>query len=177
LNGGNGNDLLKLIGSGNSGLFGGRGIDVIEITATQQALAGRVVVNSGEDADTIVFTRGALDNTAVTASGGAGIDTYVLRGEGRLGSLTVKDFAAGAGGDRIDLAGLAAPGGLLEFVQSGSATLVRFDLDGGAGPLAAATLMTLQNVVATSMTSDNVVDIGGAQVQLVGVASDAPLIG
>ncbi|MDQ1816478.1 calcium-binding protein [Massilia sp. CCM 9210] len=174
LNGGNGNDVLKVIGSGNSGLFGGRGADVIEIAATQQALGGRVVASGGEDADTIVFTRGALDNTAVNASGGAGIDTYVLRGEGRLGSLTVKDFAAGAGGDRIDLAGLAAPAGVLEFVQSGSATLVRFDLDGAAGPLAAATLMTLQNVLATSMTSDNVVDVGGAPVELVGLVGIAP---
>ncbi|MDQ1816479.1 calcium-binding protein [Massilia sp. CCM 9210] len=169
LNGGNGNDVLKVTGSGNSGLFGGRGADVIEIAATQQALAGRVLASGGEGADTIVFTRGALDNTALTASGGAGIDTYMLRGEGRLGSLTVKDFTAGAGGDRIDLSGLAAPAGVLAFVQSGSATLVRFDLDGAAGPLAAATLMTLQNVPATSITSDNVVDVGGAPVELVGL--------
>ncbi|NHZ82773.1 type I secretion C-terminal target domain-containing protein [Massilia sp. CCM 8695] len=171
LNGGNGNDLLKVVGSGNSGLFGGRGADLIEIAATQQALAGRVVVSGGEEADTIVFTRGTLDNTALTASGGAGIDTYVLRGEGRLGSLTVKDFAAGAGGDRIDLSALAAPDGVLKFVQSGSATLVSFDADGGAGPLAAGTLMTLQNVLASSMTSDNVA--AGASVQLVGVADAA----
>ncbi|NHZ92960.1 type I secretion C-terminal target domain-containing protein [Massilia sp. CCM 8733] len=173
LNGGNGNDVLKLTGSGNSGLLGGRGADVIEIAATQQAVAGRVVASGGDDADTIVVTRGALDNTAVNASGGAGIDTYVLRGEGRLGSLTVKDFAAGAGGDRIDLTGLASPAGLLEFVQSGSATLVRFDADGGAGPQLAATLMSLQNVLATSITSDNVIGTAGAPVQLVGVA-DAP---
>ncbi|UOD28039.1 type I secretion C-terminal target domain-containing protein [Massilia violaceinigra] len=179
LNGGNGNDVLKVTGSGNSGLFGGRGADLIEIAATQQAVAGRVVVSGGEEADTIVVTRGALDNTAVTASGGGGIDTYVLRGEGRLGSLTVKDFAAGNGGDRIDLSGLASPNGLLEFAQSGSATLVRFDADGAAGPLAAATLMTLQNVLATSITSDNVIDLdaGGAPVQLVGVPADVQLIG
>ncbi|MDQ1831939.1 calcium-binding protein [Massilia scottii] len=179
LNGGSGNDVLKVSGSGNSGLFGGRGADLIEIAATQQTVAGRVVASGGDDADSIVVTRGALDNTAVNASGGAGIDTFVLRGEGRLGSLTVKDFAAGVGGDRIDLAGLAAPGGVLEFVQSGSATLVRFDADGAAGPLAAATLMTLQNVLATSMTSDNVVglDAGGAPVELVGVPGAAQLIG
>ncbi|MDM5177063.1 calcium-binding protein [Massilia sp. DJPM01] len=170
LNGGNGNDVLKVSGSGNSGLFGGRGADLIEIAATQQVLAGRVVVSGGEDADTIVFTRGALDNTALTASGGAAIDTYVLRGEGRLGSLTVKDFVAGAGGDRIDLRGLAAPDGVLKFVQSGSATLVSFDADGAVGPLAAVTLMTLQNVLATSLTSDNVVDLSGAPVPLVGIA-------
>ncbi|NHZ65039.1 type I secretion C-terminal target domain-containing protein [Massilia sp. CCM 8694] len=173
LNGGYGKDLLKVTGSGNSGLFGGRGADLIEIAATQQAVAGRVLASGGEDADTIVFTRGALDNTALTASGGAGIDTYQLRGEGRLGSLTVKDFAAGAGGDRIDLSGLALPAGVLEFVQSGSATLVRFDADGAAGPLLAATLMTLQNVLASSMTSDNVVALAGAPVQLVGVADAA----
>ncbi|NHZ41949.1 calcium-binding protein [Massilia aquatica] len=179
LNGGNGNDVLKLAGSGNSGLFGGRGADVIEIVATQQAVAGRLVASGGDDADTIVVTRGAFDNTAVNASGGAGIDTYVLRGEGRLGSLSVKDFAAGAGGDRIDLTGLAAPAGLLEFVQSGSATLVRFDADGAAGPQLAATLMTLQNVLATSMTSDNVValDAGAAPVELVGLPVAAQLIG
>ncbi|MDQ1831937.1 calcium-binding protein [Massilia scottii] len=166
LNGGNGNDVLKVTGSGNSGLFGGRGADLIEIAGVQQAVVGRVVVTGGEDADTIVFTRGALDNTAVNASGGAGIDTYVLRG--------VKDFAPGAGGGRIDLAGLAAPAGVLEFVQSGSATLVRFDADGAAGPLAAATLMTLQNVLATSMTSENVVDVAGAPVKLVGLVGIAP---
>ncbi|HEX8614812.1 MAG TPA: calcium-binding protein [Telluria sp.] len=181
LNGGNGNDVLKVAGSGNSGLFGGRGADVIEVRGTQQVVAGRVVASGGEDADTIIFTRGAFDNTALTASGGAGIDTYVLRGEGRLGSLTVKDFTAGAGGDRLDLAGLASPAGVLEFVQSGSATLVRFDADGAAGPLAAATLMTLQNVLASSMTGDNVVDVAGtvaaAPVELVGVASAGFLLG
>ncbi|NHZ95800.1 calcium-binding protein [Massilia sp. CCM 8734] len=176
LNGGNGNDVLKVAGNGNSGLFGGRGADLIEITATEQPLAGRVVASGGEDADTIVFTRGALDNTALTASGGAGIDTYLLRGEGRLGSLTVKDFAPGAGGDRIDLTGSAAPAGVLEFVQSGSATLVRFDADGAAGPLFAATLMSLQNVLASSMTNDNVVGAAGAPVQLVGVADAASAV-
>ncbi|WP_157778847.1 type I secretion C-terminal target domain-containing protein [Massilia violaceinigra] len=103
--------------------------------------------------------------------------------------MTVKDFSAGAGGDRIDVTALftaSTPGGdpmaagIVRFLQSGTATLVQFDRDGPAGADSAYTLMTLQNVVAGNLTPDNLIYAKSAAaasiapVELVGLVSQAP---
>lgn len=188
MNGGNGNDTLKIRANGDSGLFGGGGNDVLDIYSG----SGRVVAVAGAGDDTIILHRAMLATSAVSASGGAGVDTYRFLGNERSGSLTVKDFAAGAGGDRIDTkALLKAPSqaadlllsGILRFEQSGTSTLVQFDSDGSAGAGSAYTLMTLQNVAASTLTVDNVIHtpaapgVALAPVQLVGVAADGVFAG
>ncbi|CUI04235.1 Alkaline phosphatase [Janthinobacterium sp. CG23_2] len=181
INGGNGNDYLKIIAYGDSGLYGGNGRDILDIRVGN----GRVVASGGADDDIIILRRDMDGNAVVTASGGTGIDTYELHGASRTGSLTVKDFSSGAGGDRIDVRALFTPAmqsgdplaaGILRFLQSGTSTLVEFDRDGTAGADTAYTLMTLQNVVASSLTADNLIYVKApavaamAPVQLVGLA-------
>ncbi|ATQ78319.1 hypothetical protein CR152_30270 [Massilia violaceinigra] len=181
MNGGNGNDYLKIYSYTDSGLFGGNGRDILHISVAE----GRVVASGGADDDTIILRRDMVASTVVNASGGTGVDTYEMQGAGRTGSLIVKDFSAGAGGDRIDLKALfttSMPGGdplaagIVRFLQSGTSTLVEFDRDGAAGADTAYTLMTLQNVVASTLTADNLIYAKApaaavmAPVQLVGLA-------
>ncbi|MDQ1924709.1 calcium-binding protein [Massilia pseudoviolaceinigra] len=184
MNGGNGNDYLKIVAAGYSGLFGGNGRDVLDM----YMWGGRVVASGGADDDTIILRRDMGASTVVNASGGTGVDTYEMQGAGRTGSVIVKDFSAGAGGDRIDVKALftaSMPGadplaaGIVRFLQSGTSTLVEFDRDGTAGADTAYTLLTLQNVAASTLTADNLIYAKApaapamAPVQLVGLAPHA----
>ncbi|RSZ57348.1 calcium-binding protein [Massilia atriviolacea] len=178
LNGGTGNDLIKVQTDGEVGAFGGSGNDRIEINANDHVAQGRVVANGGEGDDAIILTRATQNSNLVTAIGGGGSDRFGVLGSMGTSLFSVRDFAVGAGGDRIDVSALltgAVPqgdpfaGGVLRYLQSGNDTLVQFDADGAAGPDAAfVTMMKLQGVLATTLTPENLITV--AQAAVVGVA-------
>jgi hypothetical protein len=183
LNGGAGDDLLRIAATGDCGVFGGGGRDEIEVLM----VSGQNFASGGAEDDLIIiagyFNGGASVIASLTASGGAGADTYALLGWSRDSSVTIRDFSAGPGGDYFDMRFLLRDDGQfsegsVSFVQSGSSTLLELDPDGAAGAQAAYTLVTLQNVVAATLGADNLLlpAMAGADlspVQLVGLAPDA----
>lgn len=109
LNGGSGNDTLSVLAGRNAmaTVSGGDGNDRIEVL-------GQASVDGGAGNDVIRFEYGHSS----TVSGGAGSDIFVPAGFVRPPSpddeynstttLIIKDFQAGAGGDRLDLDQLLA---------------------------------------------------------------------
>ncbi|NHZ65038.1 calcium-binding protein [Massilia genomosp. 1] len=179
LNGGGGNDTIKLQTDADVGAFGGAGRDRIEITANDYLAQGRVVASGGEGDDVIILTRQTQNANLVTAIGGGGSDRFGVVGSVGTSIFSVRDFAVGAGGDRIDvsalLGGAVPPGdpfasGVLRYLQSGNDTLVQFDADGAAGAQADfVTMMKLQGVLATSLTAENLITV--MEPLVVGVAA------
>ncbi|MEH6437618.1 DUF4214 domain-containing protein [Massilia sp. DD77] len=151
LRGGGGNDLLWLHDGGNpaarvdhAALHGGSGDDVFR-------------VRYGKDAD-----------PDVVLEGGAGKDTYDIQWlpVGR-GSLTILDFDAGDGGDRIAVKAFPLPkaalgnpfaSGYLRLVQRGADTVFEFDGDGAGTAKSFLPFMVLEGVNALGITADNIVE-------------------
>lgn len=168
LDGGDGNDIL-VGGWGNDSVFAGSGSDCIYL------------YDSYSDADTV--------------SGGADQDTFKFISSIN-GSTTITDFAAGAGGDILDIslklkvstgytggnpfdAGL----GYLRLVQSGTDTELQWDPDGDAGSASGwRTIATLQNLDASTLTAENFTppcpsDGSSTGVTLTGAAGNDTLLG
>jgi Ca2+-binding RTX toxin-like protein len=148
-------------------LEGGTGNDTL--TVTTSSIASGYTVSSAIDAGTGDDTV-SITNTASTVTLGSGTDTLkpAPLANQPLQLITVTDFTAGTGGDRIDLSALANlfvnyqgnnpfGSGYLRLVQSGSDTLVQIDLDGSGSTNTFATIVKLQNVTATNVTSENFV--------------------
>jgi Ca2+-binding RTX toxin-like protein len=139
---------------------------------------GGGTIDAGAGADLVIVNslRTGLFGTDVmgslTVTLGAGEDTLMLRDTGGqlkvANGVTVTDFQAGAGGDRLDLtawlnSALAKytyrqnpfEGGYLRLFQSGADTLLQSK--GGAGTEIFSTLLTLRNVDAGALTAANIV--------------------
>jgi predicted extracellular nuclease len=119
---------------------------------TFQGTTGRDVIVGTAGAD--VITGGAGPDQL---TGGAGRNVFVYQSMRDLGDV-ITDFVPGK--DRIDLSALLASIGaggnayslgVVRFMASGTSTLLQIDIDGAAGPSAARTLVTLQNVSAASI--------------------------
>jgi predicted extracellular nuclease len=119
---------------------------------TFQGTAGRDVIVGTAGAD--VITGGAGPDQL---TGGAGRNVFVYQSMRDLGDV-ITDFMPGK--DRIDLSALLASigaggnaygFGVVKLVAFGTSTLLQIDIDGAAGPSAARTLVTLQNVSAASI--------------------------
>ena len=151
VNGGAGNDRLYLYAGNVSAYFtadAGEGNDTITLS---QDAAATVALGDGED--TVVLTWDRYTNDYDT------IDYGIDRG-----GVTVTDFAAGAGGDKIDLSNFlsylpASENGnpfetYFRFVQSGADVTLLFsdsgDLDGDNE-----VVLTLQNVALADLTVEN----------------------
>jgi Ca2+-binding RTX toxin-like protein len=177
LEGGAGFDVLTTW-SGNDTLRGGLGGDTL--FASFDTGESRTAWLYGEDGDDFISVGVLFDGGAgsVVASGGAGRDRFGFDTEMDLYprfayGLVVTDFEAGPGGDRIDLHGMLQLSGLhgrgyeggnafhagqgyLRLVQSGADTLLQWDEDGVAGGAHGwHTVITLQGVEASSLTSEN----------------------
>jgi Ca2+-binding RTX toxin-like protein len=157
-----GNDHL-VGGAGDDKLVGGPGDDVLDDTIT-----GTNILEGGDGNDR--FFVGVVGGTSVanTATGGAGLDTYVLGSIAFGASLdfAVTDFAPGSGGDLLNVDSLLFMSpytggnpftlGFLGFVQAGDDTQLVWDHDGPGGD-AGFTFMTLLGVLATDITAENIV--------------------
>ncbi|HEX9947124.1 MAG TPA: calcium-binding protein, partial [Allosphingosinicella sp.] len=191
LDGGAGDDTLRDT-DGSDRIFGGAGKDTISARRQDPASAGdSVTVDAGEDDDLVQLqtvgsgTRFQVDagsgNDLITFSTMTGAATLTL-GSGadsvRLetghayaasGQVRVLDFAAGAGGDRIDFLPFlveAAPGwsestnpfatGFARAVQSGGDTLLQFDRDGSGGTHGFVTSLILENVAVFALNAANI---------------------
>jgi Ca2+-binding RTX toxin-like protein len=174
LSGGDGNDVLNDAGEGNVTVSGGTGNDVINVhveepyivsidggigddTLNVSIYGASGTLNGGEGND--IFNIRSPGGGATYLTGGAGQDTYRLAFVGNQFSIT--DFAAGAGGDIIDIPhivqdiGLPAgtdpfAEGVLWFEQDGGNALLKYNRSGEI-----ATLVVLENVTVSSLTADN----------------------
>ncbi|SFD17268.1 type I secretion C-terminal target domain (VC_A0849 subclass) [Massilia yuzhufengensis] len=133
LDGGAGNDVLR--GYNGYDYAGGAGDDLIAITLSSTK-AINTVASGGNGADRFELDVAGPILGRLSMSGGGGIDTYVISGTAALlagSQLHIADFAAGPGGDIIDLSWFlpyndaANPfaSGLLRLVATGSDTLVQ----------------------------------------------------
>jgi Ca2+-binding RTX toxin-like protein len=184
--GGSGNDWLRFSDGGNDVFDGGDGDDTIEMSPVwrgPQSLS--LIGGSGNDT---VYTGGASEATldvdlgagndsinfnqisgAMTVTLGSGSDTISISpysSVGLFGSVTITDFATGAGGDRMllqsflvawlvdrDPARSPFATGHLRLVQDGADTLLQIDRDGGGD--AFVTRILFQGTQATSFAPEN----------------------
>lgn len=175
LDGGTGDDWFSYYGSFNSTpTITGDTIDLMAGSGNDRITIGRVLsanVNAGEGDDYVQIDVGST-SAAITL--GAGADTLVPSSVNYNSStpVTVEDFAAGVGGDRILLETLLSTrswrgenpfdAGLLKLSQIGADVVVQQDVYFQYGPVAGppptnfVSVLTLRNVQLSNLTQDNV---------------------
>ena len=170
LSGGEGNDSFGA-GRGDDTVLGGAGNDYIVIETgllygRVESVDNTVVVDAGEGKDYIVVSLADFRLSTVRATGGAGQDTFVMGASTGKGSYTISDFAAGHGGDLIDLTRLFTvwlidnpfgEAGLFQVLQRGADTVIQFDQDGPTGAGQFVDLMTLAGLNASTLSAANFV--------------------
>jgi Ca2+-binding RTX toxin-like protein len=181
--GGAGNDQINLRESVQSGMFSirtrheinaGSGNDLVRI---ESDLGGSIVVDLGIGDDVFIIDR--LRGSQPELTLGAGRDTVVLgtrflplqQGDGNI--VVINDFAAGDGGDTIDLSlfvrdilvrsiGPASvpdanpfASGHLRLVQDGADVLIQSDFNGNGPGQVELTIARLRNVDLAQLTAAN----------------------
>jgi Ca2+-binding RTX toxin-like protein len=136
-----GGDDLLIGGGGNDTLLGGAGADTLTATGGNNSLDG----GDGDDLFAGVSSNLSAPLGSDTITGGLGRDTYDLSPYVNSPAVpdTITDFQTGAGGDIFNIDVLLAlaltgysPGvnpfltGFLQFVQSGSDSLLQIDANG-----------------------------------------------
>jgi Ca2+-binding RTX toxin-like protein len=162
LSGGAGNDVLISL-YGNDTLDGGTGNDQLIISshdAITQSTRETVVANGGDGADQIAVRVPGAD-IDLRLSGGAGSDVFTLM-PGFLpqqGTITIADFTAGAGGDKLDPfhdqhwpTVTPFTGGFYRFEQRGADSVLEYSTQQGWQDMA-----VLKNVQVSTLTADNIV--------------------
>ena len=195
LNGGDGHDRL-VSGSGNDTLQGGAGNDILEVSwnwyTPDPGVNRAMVLDGGAGSDSFLFDMAAYPKLSIRATGGAGQDTFVLNAAAHHVDLSIDDFAAGAGGDLIDVISLLKRMGeglnpfdpaasQLRLVQRGADTVIQHYqvLATGAQFL---DMATLKGVTAATLGAANFVwgispDGQGASLTLTGGAGNDVLEG
>lgn len=161
LYGGNGNDTLVL-SAGTGLLDGGDDDDFLSIRSYASGVTGLIDAHGGAGDDHLSVELFNSPKT-IALTGGAGSDLFSIDGDAGDGSITIRDFATGAGGDVLDVFdalpnGVAAPfaGGYLRFQQRGADTVVQIDLDGAGSAHGFADLVTLSNVARDTLAAANI---------------------
>ena len=158
--GGDGNDYLS-DSQGVNALYGGAGNDVIDANGS----SSQSVIDGGSGSDTF-YVYGYSNAQTITT--GADSDLiYYYYPNSTSAALTVTDFAAGTGGDRIDIGNILAyssgytggtdpfAGGFLRLHQNGTDTEFQWDQDGAANGQNFTTLILLKNVTAGALNASN----------------------
>ena len=164
LNGLAGNDTLYGV-AGSDNLQGGDGNDYLDDTVgSSNGVVEKNTLDGGAGDD--YFNASSPETTdSSVLTGGTGSDVYHLQAS-NFSAITVTDFTVGIEGDVIDINQFLNSTndnnpfdpniGYLRVRQDGTNTLLEFDQDGANGVGNDwRTVLTLQNVVATSLTSEN----------------------
>ena len=145
-------------------LYAGSAYDSRTVTIARGAVIENAIGGSGSD--TIIGNefgnRIEGGDGADTITGGAGSDTFVYTDAADAGD-TIADFAAGVGGDVVDISALLASfgyagadafaDGFVRTVQSGTSMLVQVDGDGGGDGFT--TLVVMENTAEADMNAEN----------------------
>jgi Ca2+-binding RTX toxin-like protein len=164
---GDGNDVLDG-GIGDDVLFGGPGGDVLFGGDGNDSLTGEFENDNPAGVDYLFGGDGndfLYGNTGADfLIGGAGSDTFYYAAMTDAGD-TITDFNPLMGGDKLNLTNLFNPtlglghsvgavnSSYLQFVQSGVNTLCLVDQNGAVGGINFITMATLNNVMASSMST------------------------
>jgi Ca2+-binding RTX toxin-like protein len=160
-------------------MLGGEGDD--EIFVNGRVTAATIDAGTGDDV-VILYT----DPGPYSVTLGAGSDTLELQSDRLLtGTVTVTDFQAGDGGDRLDLDGWFSSAltgwdgaqspfatGYARLVEVGGATLLQVDRDGGGDGYV--TLVTLTDVSLFNLTA---VNLGGFDLVIRGTSGADQMAG
>lgn len=186
VDGGSGNDYL--IASGSVDIQGGDGDDTIKISGNS-ATTRTSTLDGGNGSDLFNITL-SRSLQAVIATGGSGIDTYLISNfySSSSGSFVINDFSPGHNGDQFDLQSFLpsntdqtynpfSESGSLRLRQDGQDTLLKQIYSGQEWVIA-----RLKNVSLNQLTTDNF--IGGisptgslAGFNLVGTANNDSITG
>lgn len=172
LDGGSGNDVLEG-GDGAGTLDGGAGNDVLRLSAGWgEALPARqVLLHGGDGEDRIELALGKQAQLQLNVTTGAGRDTVALADPGQASQVTIADFATGTDADMLSIQALIGgsdyraysvnpfASGHMHLVQDGPDTLVRFDIDGSAGPATQQTVARLSGVTAAALTIRHIAEL------------------
>jgi Ca2+-binding RTX toxin-like protein len=165
LEGGDGDDILRLQDTGGNGaiLDGGSGSDSFRILSR----SGTATITTGSGADTIT-----IDQSHPSVGGQ---------------SITVTDFSTGEGGDLVALSyylsqnlsnwngGNPFASGHVRLLQSGADTLLQLDHDGGGNSYT--TLLTFQSTTATNFNTFNLGGLPAPGQTITGTVADDSLPG
>ncbi len=172
--GGDGHDTITS-SQGDESIEGGDGNDVLS------AIAGTVTGGAGDDM--ITLSNGFT-------SGGAGADRFVLglpgdQLQGQNWTVTINDFAAGIGGDQLDLSSLLSGvigdrsgspyGRYIWLERTESSTLIVYDRDASGNQYSAQTVAVLQNLLPEALKTSSFA--GGIIPPIGRVSTDATVIG
>lgn len=173
VDGGDGDDQIEVV-INIASVKGGSGNDIIRVVdpGRYNPPASQPLLLDAGAGDDHIYLLGGIGRS-VTATGGAGIDTWHLGKQTLAQRLTITDFAPGAGGDVIDVYGLfdIAPGGnpfgesaRLKLVQRGADTMLQYrplELDTTNGWI---DLILLKDTLLSRLTAANFggADPGGA---------------
>jgi len=180
-------------GAGDDSLFGGPGNDDFERLALFETAPGSNLLDGGAGDDTFhVHSNGFFIGVTDVATGGSGRDSYAIESAFAERSYVVTDFAAGEGGDLIDLyqifqfdlAGnpFREDLGYLRLAESDGDTLLQVDFDGVQNGAAWKSVLRLSNVLPQALTVHNFVqgmppDGSEAPLLLLGSAGGDSLVG
>lgn len=166
LDGGNGDDFFLAGYFGYATMLGGDGNDYFDLASRQSATP--VTVEGGAGNDVFSISNDGVWDPLTKLRGDSGSDVFRFATIGLGPKLSIEDFMAGQGGDRIEFgAGLPAwapnpanmldpfASGHLKLMQEGADTVLQYDKDGAAGPAAPRVLVTLKNVRGTDLLGVN----------------------
>jgi Ca2+-binding RTX toxin-like protein len=166
LSGGDGNDTLYSYGGAADTLDGGAGDDQINIADFYGNYGttggGTMQVDGGDGNDTIYMSLTSSMKNDVNLHGGAGSDVFAVGFLPKGKVITVTDFQAGSGGDKITLSNLVywsgsnpfAAGGVMKAEQRGADTVIQVDPD-ATGTQGFQDVLTLKNVDKTTLSAAN----------------------
>ena len=168
MNAGAGNDVVHG-GDGNDHITGGLGSNTLYGENDNDSFSNLGWINQNDIADggagNDAFSVFWLSDPTITT--GTGSDTIQLLSGNDGHRVTVTDFTAGSGGDVLDINSILSllsgwdgstnpfAAGFLRLVQNGANTDLQRDSNGATGGTVWTTIVTLQNVSASSLTVAN----------------------